>query len=126
MFITPCVSCDTYNMAGVRCHMSPLTPKPKELGSCKLEKRFTSSKLSPVICHVSCVMCQVSPVTCHVSHVTCNITHFVFFLSFLQSGEAIRWRVCYQRGTPCLVCIYLNIIQILCSWRCSLNTVITE
>ena len=43
-------------------------------------------------------------VTCHVSHVT-------FFLFFLQSGEAYRWRVCYQRGLPRLVSIALSYIR---------------
>ena len=27
----------------------------------------------------------------------------LFFILFLQSGEASRWRVCYQRGLPRLV-----------------------
>ena len=40
---------------------------------------------------MSCVMCHVSRSTCHMSGVT-------FF--FRQSGEAYRWRVCYQRGLP--------------------------
>ena len=48
--------------------------------------------MSHVLCHVSCV-------TCHMSHVTCNF----FFFFFWQSGEAYRWRVCYQRGLPRLV-----------------------
>ena len=48
---------------------------------------------------MSLVMCHVSRVTCHVSHVM-----FLFFLFFFgQSGEAYRWRVCYQRGLPRLV-----------------------
>jgi hypothetical protein len=34
---------------------------------------------------------------CHMSHVTCHMSHVVFFG---QSGEAYRWRVCYQRGGP--------------------------
>ena len=37
-------------------------------------------------------------VTCNVSRVTCNIIIF-----FLQSDEAIWWRVCYQQGLPCLI-----------------------
>ena len=40
-------------------------------------------------------ICQVSHVTCHMSCVTCHI----------DSGEASQWRVCYQRGLPCLVLI---------------------
>ena len=77
---------------------------------------------------MSRLMCQMSRVTCHVSHLTCHVSHvmcnffllyffktflFLFFFSFLlffsffllfffqffgQSSEAIRWRVCYQRG----------------------------
>ena len=45
-------------------------------------------------------------VMCHVSRVTCNVSHVTFFSSFfLQSGEAYRLRVCYQRGLPRLVFI---------------------
>ena len=41
------------------------------------------------------------------SRVTCHIFFLLFFLSFLrQGGEAYRWRVCYQRGLPRLVCPY--------------------
>ena len=54
--------------------------------------------MSRVTCHVSRVTCHMSRVTCHVSHV---ILFFFFF--FRQSGEAYRWRVCYQRGLPRLV-----------------------
>ena len=56
--------------------------------------------VSHVTCHVSHVMCHMSRVTCHVSHVTC---HFFSPFFFGQSGEAYRWRVCYQRGLPRLV-----------------------
>ena len=38
------------------------------------------------------------PTSCHMSFVAC-----IFFLFFLQSGEAYWWRVCYQRGLPHLV-----------------------
>ena len=52
---------------------------------------------------MSCVTtCHVSRVTCHVSGVTCHM-YFLFFFFFGQSGEAYRWRVCYQRGLPRLV-----------------------
>ena len=48
--------------------------------------------------------CHVSRVTCHVSCVTCHVSHVIFFcLFFGQSGEAYRWRVCYQRGLLRLV-----------------------
>ena len=44
-------------------------------------------------------------VTCHVSRVTCHMSHFFYFYFFFgQNGEAYRWRVCYQRGLPRLVC----------------------
>ena len=68
------MSFPTCHMSGVRCkvshvscHMSPLTPKPLELGSWNFERRLTSSHLSPVICHLSCVTCHMSRVTCHMS-----------------------------------------------------------
>ena len=48
---------------------------------------------------MSRVTCHVSHVTCHMSRVTCH--NFLFF--FGKSGEAYRWRVCYQRGLPRLV-----------------------
>ena len=44
-------------------------------------RRFTSSRLSPVICHVSCVKCHMS-------------------LFLKQNGEAFSWRVCYQQCRP--------------------------
>ena len=40
------------------------------------------------------------------SRVTCHMSQFKFFyliFFFGQSGEAQRWRVCYQRGLPRLV-----------------------
>ena len=40
-----------------------------------------------------------SRVTYHVSPVTYHVSHVFFW----QSGEAYRWRVCYQRGLPRLV-----------------------
>ena len=57
------------------------------------------------MCHMSGVRCHVSGVTCQVSGVTCHIyIHFFFIcIFFWQSGGAIRWRVCYQRGVPRLV-----------------------
>ena len=63
--------------------------------------------MSRVTCHVSCVKCHMSHVTCHMSCVTCHMSLFSssFFTSFFfgKSGEAYRWRVCYQRGLPRLV-----------------------
>ena len=69
------------NMSCVTCHVS----------------HVTCHNVSRITCHVSHVTCHMSHVTCHISHVTCHI----FF--FWQSGEAYRWRVCYQRGLPRLV-----------------------
>ena len=62
-----------------------------------------------VMCQVSHVTCHISGVTCHMSCVTCHMSQFFFlfylfiYLFFGQSGEASRWRVCYQRGLPRLV-----------------------
>ena len=38
----------------------------------------------------------------------CNIffKFYYFFFLFGQSGDAYRWRVCYQRGLPRLVLFY--------------------
>ena len=45
-----------------------------------------------------------SHVTCHVHiYVTCHMSHFLFIFFSGKSGEAYRWRVCYQRGLPHLV-----------------------
>ena len=57
------------------------------------------------MCHMSCVTCHVSGVTCQVSHVSCHMSRKKIYIFFLpgQSGEASRWRVCYQRGQPRLV-----------------------
>ena len=46
------------------------------------------------------VTCHGSRVTSHMSHVIC---HNFFCFVFWQSGEAYRWRVCYQGGLPRLV-----------------------
>ena len=58
--------------------------------------------------NMSHVTCGVSRVTCHMSHNTCHMSlvKYVFFFLFL-SGEAYRWRVCYQRGLPRLVLVLL-------------------
>ena len=52
--------------------------------------------MSHVICHVSHVMSNVSCVKCRK-----KIYIYVHFS--WQSVGAYRWRVCYQRGLPCLV-----------------------
>ena len=52
-------------------------------------------------CHVSHVTCQVSHVGCYMSHVI--ISSSPFFSFYGQSGEANRWRVCYQWVLPRLV-----------------------
>ena len=59
--------------------------------------------MSHVRCQVSHVRCQVSSVRCQVS----GVTYIYIFIYFLQSCGASRWRVCYQRGLPCLV--FINI-----------------
>ena len=41
-------------------------------------------------------MCHMSYVTCHMSRIMCHMSQF-FFGGGGQSGEAYRWRVCYQR-----------------------------
>ena len=78
-------------------------------------------QVSCIWCQVSGVRCQVLRVRCHVSGVTCHFFSSIFFWttwwgysvegllstgptpSSLQSDEASRWRVCYQRGLPRLV-----------------------
>ena len=86
-----------------------INPKPLELDSWNFERMFTLYHVSCVTWHVSPVTCHVSHVTCHVSPVTCHMS-FVFCL-FLQIGGTSRWRVCYQRGLPCLIfhCIGLGV-----------------
>ena len=54
----------------------------------------------PTMCHMSGVRCQVSGVRCQVSQGI-----YLIFIIFLLSGEARRWRVCYQRGLPRLVSV---------------------
>ena len=60
--------------------------------------------VSRITCHVSYVTCHVSRVTCHMSRVTCQQQKSG------QSGGASRSRVCYQRGLPRLVVIYVELI----------------
>ena len=67
-----------------------------------------------VTSHASHVTCHVSRVTCHMSRVTSHMSHFFFFFFFFffgQSGEAYRWRVCYQRGLPRLVSAMIAMIR---------------
>ena len=52
------------------------------------------------------ILWKISPPPHNVSHVGCHVSSFkypfsVFFVG--QSGGASQWRVCYQRGLPCLV-----------------------
>ena len=56
------------------------------------------------------VTCHVSRVTCHVSGVTCQVSHVTIFSFFSgQSGEAYRWRVCYQMGpTPSSLYLFIS------------------
>ena len=68
-----------------------------------------TSHVSRVTCHMSCVICHVSYVTCHISRVICHVSRVTCPSFFGQSGEAYRWRVCYQRGLPHLV-FYSNVI----------------
>ena len=63
---------------------------------------FTPHHVSRVTCHVSHVMYHLSPVTCRMSRVRCHPFYF-FTLKKIKIGGASRWRVCYQRGLPCLV-----------------------
>ena len=50
---------------------------------------------------------QVSCVRCYMSSVTFNLIFYFFY--FLQSGGAIWWRVCYQRGLPRLVLLKIDL-----------------
>ena len=75
------------------------------------------------MCHVSCVRCHLSPVTCHVSPVTfqniCFKQNCIIKknpLKYWKSGEAWRWRVCYQRGLPRLV------LSVRTKWKVTLKT----
>ena len=67
-------------------------------------KKLPRPKWSPCspVCHVSRVRCHMSPVKCHVSPVPCQKNYIFFFNG--KSVGASRWRVCYQRGLPRLVC----------------------
>ena len=52
----------------------------------------------------------------HVSCVTCHIPH-VKYIFFLQSGGAIQWMVCYQRGLPRLVFLLLTNSTFRVAWN---------
>ena len=64
---------------------------------------FILQNVSHVTCHMSCVVCHVSHITCHMS----CVTYHKFFSR--ESGEAYRWRVCYQPGQTRLVYEILNL-----------------
>ena len=89
-------SITNYFIQSIRYHFSPnlqntKTCKPLELETWHFDRIFTTSYGSGVICHVSCV-------TCHMSRFRCHMSDF-----FLQNGGDSRWKVCYQRGLPCVV-----------------------
>ena len=71
------------------------------------------SQVSDVRCQVSGVRFQVSGVICQVSGVRCRVSGVIFLFFLGQSGGASRWRVCYQRGQPRLVC--MRLFHIFCS-----------
>ena len=48
-------------------------------------------------------MCDMSHVMCHMSRVSCRMSRVTYNFFYDRDGEAYRWRVCYQRGLPCLV-----------------------
>ena len=75
--------------------------------------------MSRVTCH------DVSHVTCHVSRVTCHMSHVFFCFFFWQSGEAYRWRVCYQRGLPRLVSHHSHITLFPFACKSSVAPVLT-
>ena len=96
--------------------------KPEELGSWNCERMFIPHNMSYVKCHVSRVTCHMSYLICHmsyvicqVSHVTCQMSHvfFVFLFFFWLTGEAYRWRVCYQWGLPRLVFMHKLCLDLL-------------
>ena len=71
----------------------------------------TTCHVSHVMCHMSCVTCQVSLVICHMLNVTRHMSQVKFFLYFF-CGESVGvswWKVCYQRGLPCLVYQLLSV-----------------
>ena len=59
--------------------------------------------------HVICVMCHMSFVTCHMLPVKCIILIYFFSFLFQKIVWARPWRVCYQWGLSCLICI--------CKWN---------
>ena len=87
MFITPCVSRDTCHMSRVTCQVSGVTCQVSHVTSNSQTVRARELTFLGKV-HL------LPRVTCNMSHVTCHMS---------QSGEAIRWRVCYQRGRPRLV-----------------------
>ena len=88
----------------VKCHMSYvirhvsdeiIIPKLLKQGTWNFETMFITPSPSRVTGQMSCVMCCMS---------CANVTKKLYIFLFLQQiGGASRWRVCYQRGLPCLV-----------------------
>ena len=69
---------------------------------------FITPCVSDDTCSMLRVTFHVSGVRCHMSHQNHKSGNFVVYLPPFfggggQSGEAIPWRVCYQRGRPRLV-----------------------
>ena len=114
------VSCVTCHMSYVKCQVSHVTSNFQTVRARQVKFWEKGHLLPPVICHVSCVMCHMSCVTCHVSHVSCHMSRVTchvsgvtcnyYYLFFLQSGEASRWRICYQWGLPHLVLVQFRYV----------------
>ena len=77
-------------------------PFPPNLQNIINHKAARELKFLNNVHHPMCVMCHMSLVTCHVSHVIYRMSHVTLFF-FLHIGLDSWWRVCYQRGLPCLV-----------------------
>ena len=60
------------------------------------------------MCHIACVMCHMSCITYHVSHVMSHMSKKEEEEEKGYIGGASWWRVCYQRGLPCLVFFLLG------------------
>ena len=82
-------------MSVVSCQVSHVTSNSQTVRARELKFGEKIHPIKPVTCHMSHITCHVSPVTCYMIRVT--------FIFLSQSGEALWWRVFYQRGRPCLV-----------------------